>query len=151
MTIPCGSLPGQTKIIGNTLETDIEEMFVDRHTLIVPDWPGIVEDSTNGLSEDLKVDLLLYESVDEIAEAKYGQAPCATLTPDRPEAPISRSSIAAVIRFPVSCRTPILTTALSRSSRSVARPSRSPRPAPSTTRRSPASSPRAVPRSVATP
>ena len=85
---------GQTKILGNTPETDIPELFIDRFTLVVPDWPGVVPNSTLGLAEPLDVDLLLYESIDAIASNLGlepnlgGVAPSAALQPHAAQAPL---------------------------------------------------------------
>ncbi len=76
---------GIVKVIGDTPGTDITEHYVDRHTLIVPRWPGVVPDSTHGLAKELKADLLLYESIDDIVGSIAlepgldGEPPCSNL------------------------------------------------------------------------
>lgn len=82
---------GIVKIKGDSAVTDIAELFIDRHTLVVPNWPGIVPDSTHGLARELKIDLLLYESIDEIVgsialePSLDGRPPCSLLRPESRE------------------------------------------------------------------
>ena len=82
---------GLLRIVGDTPATDIQELFVDRHTLVVPNWPGVVPDSTHGLSRELKADLLLYENIDAIAGSIVlepgleGRPPCDDLRPESAE------------------------------------------------------------------
>ena len=73
---------------------DIVEIYIDRHTLVIPDWPGVVPNSTFGLAEELPVDVLIYENIDFIAgnaglePSLGGIAPCSTLTQNRTAAPL---------------------------------------------------------------
>jgi len=82
---------GETVLAGDTPGTDIPERFVDRHTLVVPDLPGVVPDSTLGLAEELEVDVVLLENVDRIAANPAlepelgGAAPCDALQPSGAE------------------------------------------------------------------
>ncbi len=82
---------GIVKTVGDTPGTDITELYVDRHTLIIPKWPGIVPDSTHGLAEELKADLLLYESIDDIVGSIAlepgldGTPPCSVIDHVGPE------------------------------------------------------------------
>jgi len=81
-------MTGKIVVKGNTLQTDITEFFIDRNTMVIPSMPGVVPNSTLGLAEPLDADLLLYESIDEIAAsivaepALNGDAPCSTLRPE---------------------------------------------------------------------
>ena len=58
--------PEKEIIIGHTAETDIQEIFIDRHTLVIPAFPGVVPNSNLGLAEELVVDILVYENIEEI-------------------------------------------------------------------------------------
>ena len=86
-------------IVGNTPETDIEELFVDRHTIVVPNWPGVVPNSTLGLAAELEADLLLFENIDSITgnislEPNLGgTSPCDELRPESPEAPLQPNGV----------------------------------------------------------
>jgi hypothetical protein len=53
-------------VLGLTPETDIEEIRIDRHTLVIPEWPGIVKDTLHGLAEEVKVKLLVHENIEAI-------------------------------------------------------------------------------------
>ncbi|MEE8106266.1 MAG: IPT/TIG domain-containing protein [Planctomycetota bacterium] len=49
--------------------TDIDEQFVDRHTLIISNWPSVVESvegMTAGLTDELIADIFLIENIEEI-------------------------------------------------------------------------------------
>ncbi len=89
----------ETVVVGNTPDTDIEELFVDRHTLVIPDWPGVVPNTTLGLAAELEADLLLFESIDAISgnitlEPEHGGvAPCDHLRPESPEAPLQPNGV----------------------------------------------------------
>ena len=54
----------QTKVVGNTAANDIVEIYIDRHTLVIPDWPGVVSNSTFGLAEELPTDVMIFENID---------------------------------------------------------------------------------------
>lgn len=84
---------GLTKVIGDTVATDIEEFFVDRHTLVVQNWPGVVPNSTFGLAEPLEVDILIFENIDEIAAAGPDPSPCSGLTQESPDAPLMPNGV----------------------------------------------------------
>ncbi|MHC4160986.1 MAG: IPT/TIG domain-containing protein [Planctomycetota bacterium] len=90
-------MTGNIVIKGNTLATDITEFFIDRNTMVIPSMPGVVPNSTVGLAEPLAADLLLYESIDEIAAsivaepALNGDPPCNSLRPESSEVPLNPS------------------------------------------------------------
>ncbi|MGH7163469.1 MAG: hypothetical protein ACREID_08285, partial [Planctomycetota bacterium] len=83
---------GLTKVIGDGPENDIAEHYIDRHTLVVPDWPGVVPDSTHGLARELPADLLLFENIEAIAgnvslePGLNGAGACDSLLPEGEEA-----------------------------------------------------------------
>jgi len=58
---------GTIKVLGTTAATDINELWIDRHTMVIPNWPGIVPDSLHGLARELEVDVLLFEAIDELS------------------------------------------------------------------------------------
>lgn len=90
---------GNTHVVGNTPATDIVELFVDRHTMVIPNWPGVVPNSTLGLADELPVDLLLFENIDSIngslqLEPDFGGvSPCSSLLPESPEAPLQYNGV----------------------------------------------------------
>ncbi|MHC4224404.1 MAG: hypothetical protein ACYSUN_10470, partial [Planctomycetota bacterium] len=92
-------LDGEVKVLGDRPETDIVELYVDRHTMVIPDWPGVVPNSTLGLAEELPVTVLFFENIDsitgnsELEPALGGIPPCNALEPESAEAPLQRNGV----------------------------------------------------------
>ncbi len=90
---------GTTVTIGDTPDNDITELFIDRHTLIVPNLPGVVPNSTLGLADELEVDVLLFENIDAITGSLAlepgldGAAPCDALRPENPDVPLQPGGV----------------------------------------------------------
>jgi len=57
---------GTVVVVGAKATDDIREIFIDRHTLIIPEFPGVVPNSNLGLAEELTVDILVFENIEEI-------------------------------------------------------------------------------------
>jgi len=57
---------GQIRVLGDEPADDIRELFVDRFTLVIPDWPGVVPNVTFGLTDELSADILLFENIEAI-------------------------------------------------------------------------------------
>jgi len=79
---------GIVKTIGDSAATDVKEHFIDRHTLVVPNWPAVVPNSTLGLAKELLADILLFESIEEIVSnvalepGLNGEGACERLQPE---------------------------------------------------------------------
>ncbi|MHC4550358.1 MAG: IPT/TIG domain-containing protein [Planctomycetota bacterium] len=90
---------GATVVKGDTAATDITELFIDRNTMVIPTFPGVVPNSTLGLAEPLDADLLLFENIEEITGSIVleptldGVPPCDVLRPESSEAPLSETGV----------------------------------------------------------
>ncbi|MEM8884003.1 MAG: IPT/TIG domain-containing protein [Planctomycetota bacterium] len=90
---------GETVVIGANAETDINEIFIDRFTLVIPDFPGIVPNSNVGLARELKVDILVFENIEEITSnaelepALGGEGACAPLIQQSNEIPLQLNGV----------------------------------------------------------
>ncbi|MHC4847327.1 MAG: hypothetical protein ACYTEG_02605, partial [Planctomycetota bacterium] len=86
-------------VVGADAGTDINEIFIDRHTLVIPEFPGVVPNSNVGLARELKVDVLIFENIEQITSnpalepALNGRGACTQLTQQAPEIPITENGV----------------------------------------------------------
>ncbi|MHC4450748.1 MAG: IPT/TIG domain-containing protein [Planctomycetota bacterium] len=86
-------------VVGADPGTDINEIFIDRHTLVIPEFPGVVPNSNLGLAEELKVDILVFENIESISSneelepALNGIGACGVLSQAAPDIPITENGV----------------------------------------------------------
>jgi len=60
---------GLVRVLGDDPSDDIVEHWIDRYTLVVNAWPGVVPSTVFGLTDELPADVILFESIEAITSS----------------------------------------------------------------------------------
>ncbi|MGQ0612953.1 MAG: IPT/TIG domain-containing protein [Planctomycetaceae bacterium] len=78
---------GVVRVLGDDPTDDIVEHWIDRYTLVVTAWPGVVPSAIFGLTDELPADVILFESIEAITgnvalePSLNGKGACEALQP----------------------------------------------------------------------